>query len=715
LTQETITIKFKASGDKPLIAALNNLAKAQRRVTNAGVPLVESTSNTNKALKKFSGAGARASRNANNFANKNKLLGGTLSVVRSKLLIYTFAFTAFNKVVFDSIKALGEQEKAEAKIERVLKTTGHAAKLTSTELKSYARHIAETTEFADELVLSAEAMLLTFTKINGEVFKDALAISADMSVAFGQDLKSSVIQVGKALNDPAKGFTALRRIGVSFSKEQEKLIKGFMSVNDLASAQKVILDELQTEFGGVASNVGNSAMTVAQLGNAWGDFMEVFGETVAPVVTPALKSLTEFFQWFQSDLVKTESTLRSWGATEADIKKHNALFLQTEIAMSEARNKVNLDNISHQTQAIAVVHNMADALANQVKESDGLRKSMLDANDTLTKFGFGTDETRNQLLAFFSTVDKDFDIGFLEDAKLQLQSFWENGFETPAQDAYTSLSEVNKKAIKDALLLIVTNEEKLAQAEKDINVQKEYNQQVTELLRLFGFIPEITAETSTTLSQFWEDYGKGLKSAVSAYDSLLGAIEANANAHSDAQKRKELATANEIRSEKRRTREIERINKKYDAENEARAKRMRGWKIASAISNTALSFTQTIADETIKPAWLKPIIGAMILAQGYAQVKTIQGQKFADGGVIGGRLHSQGGTMIEAERGEFIMSRSAVESVGLETMNQINQGGGTGNVVVNFSGNVMSNDFIENEAIPQIKEAVRRGADIGIS
>ena len=34
---------------------------------------------------------------------------------------------------------------------------------------------------------------------------------------------------------------------------------------------------------------------------------------------------------------------------------------------------------------------------------------------------------------------------------------------------------------------------------------------------------------------------------------------------------------------------------------------------------------------------------------------------------------------------------------------------------INFSGNVLSQDFIENEAIPQIKEAVRRGADLGIA
>ena len=85
------------------------------------------------------------------------------------------------------------------------------------------------------------------------------------------------------------------------------------------------------------------------------------------------------------------------------------------------------------------------------------------------------------------------------------------------------------------------------------------------------------------------------------------------------------------------------------------------------------------------------------------------------GGLVGGRRHSQGGTIIEAEQGEYIMSRNAVNAVGVEAMNRINQGQGAGNVNISFTGNVMSQDFIEDEAIPMIKEAIRRGADIGVS
>ena len=85
-------------------------------------------------------------------------------------------------------------------------------------------------------------------------------------------------------------------------------------------------------------------------------------------------------------------------------------------------------------------------------------------------------------------------------------------------------------------------------------------------------------------------------------------------------------------------------------------------------------------------------------------------QRFARGGVIKG----EDNVPILAQAGEFVMSRNAVEAIGVENLNRMNQGG-SGAVNITFTGNVMSQDFIENEAIPQIKDAIRRGADIGVS
>ena len=61
------------------------------------------------------------------------------------------------------------------------------------------------------------------------------------------------------------------------------------------------------------------------------------------------------------------------------------------------------------------------------------------------------------------------------------------------------------------------------------------------------------------------------------------------------------------------------------------------------------------------------------------------------------------------------MSRSAVESVGLENLNRMNEGGGGGAITVNVSGNVLTEDFVTGELADNIKEAVRRGTDFGIS
>ena len=112
-----------------------------------------------------------------------------------------------------------------------------------------------------------------------------------------------------------------------------------------------------------------------------------------------------------------------------------------------------------------------------------------------------------------------------------------------------------------------------------------------------------------------------------------------------------------------------------------------------------------------------PAFTGVLSALYLAQIKAIDDMKAPTmryGGLIGGQRHEQGGTMIEAERGEFVMRREAVDSIGIETMNRINEGDAFGSINISFNGNVLSKDFIEDEAIPQIKEAIRRGADIGV-
>lgn len=78
------------------------------------------------------------------------------------------------------------------------------------------------TTYGDETVIEAQALLLTFTKIGKETFPQALESTLNVATAMGTDLKSAALQVGKALNDPVLGMTALSRSGIQFTEDQKK-------------------------------------------------------------------------------------------------------------------------------------------------------------------------------------------------------------------------------------------------------------------------------------------------------------------------------------------------------------------------------------------------------------------------------------------------------------------------------------------------------------
>ena len=144
--------------------------------------------------------------------------------------------------------------------------------------------------------------------------------------------------------------------------------------------------------------------------------------------------------------------------------------------------------------------------------------------------------------------------------------------------------------------------------------------------------------------------------------------------------------------------------------------KQKAMKHAAVIMDTAAAIMNMMANIPAPANIAMSVIAGIMGAAQLAAIDKEQAPTMAAGGLIGGNLHSQGGTMIEAEQGEYIMNRNAVNSIGVENMNRINQGGMGGSPVnISFSGNINSDDFIESEAIPKIKEAIRRGADIGVS
>lgn len=96
--------------------------------------------------------------------------------------------------------------------------------------------------------------------------------------------------------------------------------------------------------------------------------------------------------------------------------------------------------------------------------------------------------------------------------------------------------------------------------------------------------------------------------------------------------------------------------------------------------------------------------GIAIIAQGQANIDAMKAQKFEQGGLVGGQRHSQGGTMIEAERGEFVMSRNAVQSIGIDNLASMNQGQSP--ITLNISAPLVDETVIDS-ILPAIEKAQR--------
>lgn len=149
-------------------------------------------------------------------------------------------------------EAMGAQE-VMSQTEAVIKSTGGAAGMTADAVAELAGSLSQNSRFSDDAIQSGENLLLTFTNIGSDVFPMATQAMVDMATAMGTDAKSGAIQLGKALNDPVAGISALSRVGVSFTDDQKKMIEQMVKAGDVAGAQKVILAELNKEFGGSAA------------------------------------------------------------------------------------------------------------------------------------------------------------------------------------------------------------------------------------------------------------------------------------------------------------------------------------------------------------------------------------------------------------------------------------------------------------------------------
>lgn len=201
----------------------------------------------------------------------------------------------------------------------------------------------------------------------------------------------------------------------------------------------------------------------------------------------------------------------------------------------------------------------------------------------------------------------------------------------------------------------------------------------------------IGAEMATAEQELFDARIENFESWAGAASDLLNGVMDVFNAQSEAQLKKiqeqydaeaaalEAKNAKGLLSEAQYNKELLALNQKKEKEERRlereKAIRERASKIFSVVTDTALGITKAVS--------ASPLTGglpwsAVMATVGALQLATILSEplpKAARGGLIVGPKHAQGGTVIEAEGGEAIMSAKSVSMFG-PLLSAINQLGG---------------------------------------
>jgi hypothetical protein len=240
------------------------------------------------------------------------------STIGSSLTIAAGGFAAVAAGAGFLVKSAMDAEQQHAKLEAVLKATGHAAGYSADQLSEMASQFQETTVFEGDAVEGAMAVLASFKEIKGDQFKEATQAAMDMATVMGGDLNGAMTQLGKALNDPMEGMAALSRSGVSFTEDQKKMVAQLQKSGDIVGAQKIILAELKGEFGGAAEAMGNTfGGKVTQLWNKLGDL----GEAIGGAIIPALSGLVDWLGNAVGWMADNEEAIQEWTSALMDVGK----------------------------------------------------------------------------------------------------------------------------------------------------------------------------------------------------------------------------------------------------------------------------------------------------------------------------------------------------------------------------------------------------------
>ena len=223
-------------------------------------------------------------------------LQGSIGSLGRNFAIAGAAIAGAGAIIAKNAQSLARIERITAQTESVLKSTGTTANGTAKDIANLAGSLENLTATEAETIQEGANLLLTFKNIQNQagagndIFNQTTAAMVDVARAMGTNASTEAIRLGKALNDPIKGISALSRVGIQFTEDQKAQIKALQQSGDLMGAQKIILAELQSQFGGSGAAYAKTFSGQLEL---MGHELGTIGEEATMSVMPALQGMVE--------------------------------------------------------------------------------------------------------------------------------------------------------------------------------------------------------------------------------------------------------------------------------------------------------------------------------------------------------------------------------------------------------------------------------------
>jgi hypothetical protein len=274
-----------------------------------------------KLLSKFDDSGIRAAKKG--FSGLTKTLGA----VGIGLGLGQIANYATN-----AVKGFEQAEIASSKLANVMKSMGVAD--ATKRVDAYAESLQDLTAVDADVIKAAQTKLATFKNLTatvdvaGGAFDRATKATLDLAAAGFGSAESNAVQLGKALNDPVKGLSALTRSGITFTAQEKDKIKQLVATNKTLEAQDLILQAIETQVGGTAE----AGVSVFDKMNR---SMESVSDEVGKILLPYMKDFSEFL--LNDVIPNVKSFLKDLSNPDTEAGK---TFLQIKKAVEDTYNGV---------------------------------------------------------------------------------------------------------------------------------------------------------------------------------------------------------------------------------------------------------------------------------------------------------------------------------------------------------------------------------------